>query len=254
MKITILGCGSSLGVPALCYGWGNCDPNNEKNRRTRSSIFIEHNNTRLLVDASPDLKEQILANDIKTIDAILLTHSHFDHAHGFNELRPMMFHQNKVVDIFSTSETIKNVHRSFFYLFQNESQHIYRKYLNLKEIEFGNFAIQNINGICFPQNHGFSTSLGFRIENFAYSTDVVELSNQMIENLQNLDLWIVDCLCIGQARATHANLETVLKWIEIIKPKQALLTHMDSSMDYDYLCEILPKNIRPAFDQMQIEI
>ncbi|MBE6447526.1 MAG: MBL fold metallo-hydrolase [Alphaproteobacteria bacterium] len=254
MKITVLGCGSSLGVPALGHGWGDCDPLNQKNRRTRSSIFIDYNGSLLLVDTSPDLREQFLTNNIAKVDAVLLTHFHYDHVNGINELRPILLQKNEMIDVYATSGTLEDVSRSFFYLFQRERHDIYRQYLNLKELTYGNFDILNIRGICFPQNHGFSTSLGFRIDNFAYSTDVMELSDEMVERLQNLDVWMVDCLCRGTARATHANLDTVLRWIDIVKPYRAFLTHMDTSMDYDYLCHCLPRRVRPAYDHMQIKI
>lgn len=254
MKITVLGCGSSLGVPALKYGWGECDPNNPKNKRTRSSIIVEDSETVLLVDTSPDLTEQLLRYGQEKIDAVLFTHAHFDHVNGINELRPLFYSKGKFLDIFATKETLAEITSSFPYLFRDDQEKLYASYMKANEIHYGKFKIGNISGICFEQNHGYSKSLGFRIKNFAYSTDVMELNDDMIHILQNLDVWIVDCLCKSDKRPTHANLDTVLDWIEKLKPKKTYLTHMDTSMDYDTLMKILPKNVEPAYDQLTIEI
>ncbi|MBO4405481.1 MAG: MBL fold metallo-hydrolase [Alphaproteobacteria bacterium] len=275
MKITILGCGSSMGVPALKYGWGICDPKNPKNRRTRSSIIIEDAGTVLLVDASPDLREQLLRFDGRNeklrknsvqnsygnlgknsnenlspnIDAILFTHAHFDHTNGINELRPLYIKENKFLDVFATADTLSELYQNFSYLFQRNSHDIYDSYLYAHEIFFGKFSIKNISGICFEQDHGFSKSLGFRIGNFAYCTDVTGFSDFSV--LENLDIWIVDCLNSDEKRPTHANLELVLSWVEKLNPKKTYLTHMDTSMDYDSLMNSLPPNVEPAYD-MQI--
>lgn len=248
MKVTILGCGSSLGVPALKYGWGVCDSFNPKNRRTRSSIMIEHENTTLLVDASPDLREQLLNFSNQSIDAIFFTHAHFDHANGINELRPLFLSEHKLLDIYSNAETLAELCQNFSYLFQHNSYDIYNSYLRAHEISAGKFSIKNISGICFEQDHGYSRSLGLRIGNFAYCTDVAEITDFSV--LQDLDLWIVDCLNCDEKRPTHANLEQVLSWVEKIRPKKTILTHMDTSMDYDSLVNSLPTNIEPAYDGM----
>ena len=263
MKITILGCGSSLGVPALKYGWGICNPKNPKNRRTRSSIIIEEAGTVLLVDASPDLREQLLRlgeqnknhcgnlnkilRENPNIDAILFTHAHFDHTNGINELRPFFLKERKSLDIFAAPDTLAEIYQNFSYLFQRNSHEIYDTYLRANEISFGKFSIKNISGICFEQDHGFSKSLGFRIGNFAYCTDVTGFSDFSI--LENLDIWIVDCLNSDEKRPTHANLELVLSWVEKLNPKKTYLTHMDTSMDYDSLMKTLPPNVEPAYDQ-----
>lgn len=249
MKVTILGCGSSLGVPALKYGWGVCDPKNPKNRRTRSSIIIEEAETVLLVDASPDLREQLLRFGNQDIDAILFTHAHFDHTNGINELRPLYLNMNKSLDIFATADTLAELYRNFSYLFERNSHDIYDSYLRANEISFGKFSVKNISGVCFEQDHGFSKSLGFRVGNFAYCTDVTGFSDFSV--LENLDIWIVDCLNNDEKRPTHANLELVLRWVDKLRPKKTYLTHMDTSMDYDSLIKSLPPNVEPAYD-MQV--
>lgn len=248
MKITILGCGSSLGVPALKYGWGECDPLNPKNRRTRSSIMIEKDGTNLLVDASPDLREQLLNCGNQKIDAIFFTHAHFDHTNGINELRPLFLKENKLLDVYSNAETLMELQQNFSYLFQHCSHEIYNSYLCAHEISIGKFLIGNISGICFEQDHGYSKSLGLRIGNFAYCTDVAQITDFSV--LTNLDFWVVDCLNCDEKRPTHANLDQVLSWVEKINPKKTILTHMDTSMDYDSLIKSLPSNIEPAYDGM----
>lgn len=252
MKITVLGCGSSLGVPALHYGWGDCDKNNPKNYRTRSSIIIERNNTVLLVDTSPDLRSQLLAYGSEKIDAVFLTHMHFDHVNGINELRPLG--NQKILNVYSRKDVLEDIKKLFPYLFNDEkSPDIYRSYVKLNPIE-KEFTIRDISGICFEQNHGFSTSLGIRIENFAYCTDVVSMSEENFSLLKGIDTWIVDCLSMNMERPTHANLKTVLGWIEKLKPRQTYLTHMDASMDYETLLKVLPDNVKPAYDQLVIQV
>ncbi len=252
MKVTILGCGSSLGVPALKYGWGECDSLNPKNRRTRSSIIIETEQTTLLIDTSPDLREQLLSSGKQDIDAVLFTHAHFDHINGINELRPIYLHENKNLDIYGLPTTLTQLKENFSYLFKRSSHDIYDSYFKVHELSLGKFMIKDISGICFLQDHGFSESLGLRIGNFAYCTDVTDFKDFSV--LEGLDVWIVDCLNIGDKRPTHANLDLVLRWVDRLHPKKTYLTHMDSSMDYDTLMKILPSNIEPAYDQQVLFI
>jgi phosphoribosyl 1,2-cyclic phosphate phosphodiesterase len=255
MKITILGCGSSSGVPTLKYGWGDCDARNPKNQRLRSSIMIEKGNTLLLIDTSPDLRQQLLSYSQRFEkfypDAVIFTHNHYDHISGLNELRPIFFGSEYTLHIFDTEDNLLLLKKEFFYLFEESSYKIYRPYIESHIIE-DKFTIGDISGICFEQDHGFSKSLGIRIGNFAYSTDVVSISDENLEKLKGIDTWIVDCLSLKNVKPTHAHLDLVLSWVKKISPKQTFLTHMGITMDYDTLIHILPENIKPAYDQMTI--
>lgn len=250
MKITILGCGASAGVPALKFGWENCDCNNPKNRRLRSSIIIETEETSLLIDMSPDLRQQLLTFGKSKIDGVLLTHEHYDHVMGINELRPIFYQSGKNLEIYAYKNVITNIRKMFYYLFEETEQVIYKPYITTNIIDNDKFSIGDINGICFQQNHGYSTSMGIRIGNFAYTTDVVEFPKNSFEKLYGLDVWIVSCVS-KDPKPTHAKLETVLEWVKELKPKMTFLTHMSALMDYDTLIKELPENVRPAYDGMQ---
>ncbi|MDR3179676.1 MAG: MBL fold metallo-hydrolase [Holosporaceae bacterium] len=287
MKVTILGCGSSTGVPALKYGWGSCTKSNEKNIRTRSSIILETEATSLLVDMSPDLRQQLLryefcksipgthenpssgsnqingekdplANSSFRVDGVIFTHAHYDHTSGINELRPIFFESGKNLEIYSNAECIAFIKNMFFYLFEDThhansgSASIYKPYISANVIA-NDFRIGDISGICFEQDHGHSKSMGIRIGNFAYTTDVVAFPEESFGKLYGLDVWVVDCLS-PQMHSNHANIDSILRWVEILKPKMTYLTHMSIRMDYDHLLQILPPHIRPAYDQMQFEV
>ncbi|MDR0677178.1 MAG: MBL fold metallo-hydrolase [Holosporaceae bacterium] len=253
MRITILGCGSSEGVPVLGYGWGDCDKNNPKNFRTRSSIIIKTEETSLLIDMSPDLRQQLLLYDSCNVDAVIFTHTHYDHVSGINELRSVFREQNKLLPVYGTLRDITEIKKKHAYLFERTGHKFYKPYLESHIIE-DKFTIGDISGLCFDQNHGFSQSLGIRIGNFAYSTDVVSLSEDNFRFLYGVDTWIVDCVSIKNATQTHAHLDLVLEWEKEIKPRRVFLTHMGITMDYDTLLHILPENIKPSYDQMEITV
>lgn len=251
LKITVLGCGASGGVPLLKYGWGACDPNNPKNLRTRSSIVIESRQTRLLVDMGPDVRQQLLRHNIDKIDGVFFSHGHYDHSAGINELRPVYFGTNQSLQIYGKDHVIKNLERMFFYLFEESNNDLYKPYVEA-HIVGDEFSIGDISGICFEQNHGYGKSTGLRIADFAYTTDVVDFEDSF-EKLRGIDTWIVGCLS-KEKKPTHANLDTVLEWVEKINPKRTYLTHMNIDLDYDSLLKELPPNVWPAYDGLHIEV
>lgn len=252
LKVTVLGCGASGGVPLLKYGWGQCDPNNPKNRRTRSSIMIETEKTKLMVDMSPDLRQQLLHFGSSQIDGVFVTHEHYDHTNGINELRPVYFGTGKSLQIYAKDHVMRSVKKMFYYLFEDSGRDLYKPYVEANVVE-DEFVVGDISGICFEQNHGYLKSTGLRIGDFAYTTDVVSFEKDTFEKLRGLDTWIVGCLSRDK-KPTHANLDTVLQWVRELKPRQTYLTHMSVDLDYDSLRADLPQNVFPAYDGLQISV
>ena len=256
LEITILGCGSSSGVPTVGNDWGMCDPNNAKNIRLRSSILVKDKNTTILVDATPDMRQQLLNSKVKKLDAVLITHSHADHIHGVDDFRFLNILMNRFIDLYTFEETLINMKKKFGYIFEDLHQSangfFYKPCLNPIIID-SDFSINKLKIIPFEQDHGFCKTLGFRINNMAYSSDVVNLSEEAFEKLENLDLWIVDCLRI-KPHKTHAHLEKTLSWIDRVKPKKAVITHMNNETDYETITKLLPKNCFAAYDGMKIII
>jgi phosphoribosyl 1,2-cyclic phosphate phosphodiesterase len=254
MKVTVLGCGGSGGVPLIGDYWGACNPNNPKNRRLRVSILVEEGDTTILVDTSPDLRQQALAVGLKRLDAVLFTHAHADHLNGIDDLRPVNRMIDRALDVYGTPETIAEIRERFGYVFApiHPGVGFYKPVLTPHEFT-GPFRIGDIPVVPFEQDHGFGKTTGFRIGNIAYSTDVVEMPDSAFAALSGLDLWIVDCLRF-EPHVTHAHLEKTLAWIGRAKPKQAVLTHMNHDVDYDEVAARCPPGVEPAYDGMVIEI
>ncbi len=255
MKVTILGCGSSNGVPAIGGNWGACDPSNPRNRRSRPSVFIEWNGCNILVDTSPDLRGQLLDAAIDRIDAVLFTHVHADHIHGIDDLRAVYRLTRRIIDTYGEPDVIEAIVRRFSYLFQGEvpDDALYRPVLAAHAFE-GRFALAGGEVAPYPQDHGICASTGFRLGRFAYSTDVVELGEAAFEALAGIDVWVVDCLRAEPAHPTHAHLERTLGWIDRVRPGRAVLTHMNHQTDYKEFAALLPQGVEPAYDGMVLEI
>jgi phosphoribosyl 1,2-cyclic phosphate phosphodiesterase len=251
-KLIILGCGASAGVPAANNYWGACDPSDPRNFRTRSSAYVEIRGTKILIDTSPDLRLQMLKNQIIDIDAVLYTHAHADHTHGIDELRMLFFHKGKKkIPIYGAEKTVHDLQRTFSYLFHQGVLEIYPAVLEPNIIE-GKFTIGDTEIVSFPQRHGKDgLSTGFRIGNMAYSTDFSNLDEQALHCLQGIHLWIIDCLSIDP-RPTHLSLQEALGWIEKVQPKKAILTHMNTTLDYKKTLESLPSHIEPAYDGLTV--
>lgn len=256
MKVTILGCGGSSGTPALDWGWGLCDPSNPRNRRLRASILVQDGPTNLLVDTSPDLREQILGVNIDHLDAVLYTHFHADHLHGIDDLRPFNRSMDRELDIYADTETLKVIRERFGYVLEpltDGATIYYKPTLHPHEIHDGetlNFG--SINVSCFQQDHGFCSSMGFRFGPIGYSTDVVDLPESAFDALKGVEVWIIGTL-MDHPHPTHAHVDKALEWIERIKPRRAVLTHMTGRLDYATLCESLPRGVEPAYDGLVIE-
>lgn len=256
MQITILGCGSSAGVPAIGNYWGNCNPKNPKNRRLRCSILIKSDKSQILIDASPDLRQQLLSANVTDIDGVLITHAHADHIHGIDDFRYLNHIMNKHINLYAKSAVIDEIRKKFNYVFDDlvpESNGFYYKPCLIPNEISGQFKIKDLKIKSFQQNHGFGETTGFRINNIAYSTDVVELNEKAFSNLHDLDLWIVDCLRF-KPHKTHSHFEKTMEWINRIKPKKTILTHMNFEVDYDEITKKLPKNCYAGFDGLTIKV
>lgn len=254
MRVTILGCGASGGVPLITGEWGACNPQNPKNRRRRASIAVESNETTLIVDTSPDLREQCLMAGIQKITGVLYTHDHADHTHGIDDLRPFLYHNKIPIPVYGNKETLHFLKHRFGYAFPKEklAPPIYRPFATDHLIE-GPFQIGTIPIIPFVQGHGYSTSMGYRFDKVAYSTDVVTLDDAAFQILEGVEIWIVDCITMDP-RPTHSHLAQTLTWINRVKPRKAYLTHMSPHLDYDALRNLLPKNVEPAYDGLVINV
>lgn len=250
MKITILGCGTSTGVPRIGGHWGVCDPNNPKNRRRRASILVEQGDSSVMVDTTPDLREQCLDAGISRLDGVVYTHDHADHTHGIDDLRAIKHAMKNKVDIYANAQTLKVLKQRFEYIFKSKDG--YPAIVEGHEISLNSFQIGEIDVQPFEQVHGNINSLGFRFNKVAYSTDLNAIPQESEEHLYGLDLWIVDALRPAP-HPTHSHLEQTLSWIEKYKPARAILTHMTGEMDYQTLKSSLPENVEPAYDGMVIE-
>lgn len=252
--VKILGCGGSGGVPRIGHDWGNCDPNEPKNYRRRASILVSNVETgqNLLVDTSPDLRGQLLDAGVGQIDAVIWTHEHADHTHGIDDLRPLMQKLGRPVPGFTDSSTKAELLQRFAYVFVPDSQSGYRPLADLTVLA-GDDRIIGLRVVSFPQSHGDSSSLGLRIGNFAYSTDVNFLSDGVLAQLTGLDLWLVDCLGY-EPHPTHAHLSLVKDWAEKIRPKRVVLTHLSHRLDYHTLSQQIPDHWSVAYDGMELKV
>lgn len=254
MKVTVLGCGTSTGVPRIGNDWGVCDPNNPKNRRTRSSILVEHEDFRILVDTGPDLRAQLLANAIDLVDAVIWTHDHADHCHGIDDLRQLYLLSKRPIAGFASAATAAALRHRFGYVFQGNAGYPATATLSAlrQEINVGPFTIKSVQ-----QPHGPVQSSGLRFEasgkSAAYAIDFSEITPGMMALYRNADLLVADCLR-EQPHPTHAHVAMTLDLFAQTGAKSGLITHMDKSMDYAEVSAMLPAHIRPAFDGLTMEI
>ena len=258
LKITVLGTGTSVGIPALGkLGWGKCNPNNPKNKRQRCSILIQNENTTILVDAGPDIKNQLIDHNIKKIDGVLITHQHSDHISGLDELRPFYFYNREKIKLYTNSETSSFLLNRFDYLFNRNknSQSYFEPPLELINIDYyQSLIIKDITVHTIKQHHGVIDTLGFIInKTFAYCTDVVSFPKESLECLYNLNTIIITGLRSAPHTA-HAHFDLTFKWIADLKPNIAYLTHLSPESDHDAVTKLCPTGVYPAYDGLVINI
>ena len=252
--LTILGCGSSMGVPRADGFCGSCDKNNKKNYRTRSSALISRGNNNILIDTSPDLRFQLLKNKIKNITSVLYTHLHADQTHGINDLRVFFQNNKKKIDIYADIKTLTYLKKSFSYSFGNTSGYpAIVKANQLKQV----FSLGNGNELIkfksIEVKHGKINSIGYILNNSAYIADCNQFSSSNIANLKNLKYFIIDCLQF-KPHPSHFSFNQVLRVLNEIKPKQTILTNLHSDLDYNNLLKKVPINVKPAFDGLKIQL
>ena len=254
MNVRVLGCGTSFGVPRIGNDWGACDPDEPRNRRRRVSILVEHEGIRILVDTSPDLREQLLDAGVEGLDAVIWTHDHADHCHGIDDLRAVYFARGAPVPGFARPETLAALRARFGYVFEDNAG--YPAVVDGRplpdDLKVGPIRIRVVD-----QPHGPITSAGLSFEaegkSVGYSTDCNELTEDMKTLFQGVDVWIVDALR-RRPHPTHPHLDLTLAWIDAIRPRRAILTHMDNSMDYRGLAAELPEGVEPGFDGLEVAL
>lgn len=254
-KLIILGCGNGAGTPAIGNHWGKCDPGEPKNRRTRASIVLLSEKTTILVDTGPDLREQLNRHDIKDLDYILYTHSHADHLHGIDEIRTLSRLHKKMYPVYGDTDTIDEIKERFTYMIEERSNGFYPPVLltheidRNKKINFGDLEV-----LAFEQDHGTRTSLGFRIGDTAYSTDMKRLNDIAFRALDGVQTWIVDgCGFHQDDNPVHANFKEVYAYNERVRAPRVIFTHLAPNMDYQRVMADLPPGYELAYDGMEID-
>jgi phosphoribosyl 1,2-cyclic phosphate phosphodiesterase len=267
LRVTVLGCGSSPGVPRIGNDWGECDPKNPRNRRTRCSILVEQiatgGTTRVLVDTGPDMRQQLLAAGVNTLDGVVYTHSHADHTHGIDDLRTFWLNTRRLVDVYADAPTLARLNEAFGYCFATAPGGAYPPILKAHTVTAGHaFTIAGAGGAMtitpFRQIHGDIDTLGLRfgssgIGALAYSCDVSALPEESLPALANLDVWIVDALRYTP-HPSHFSLNEALDWIARVQPKRAVLTHMHIDLDYAAVKARVPAGVEPAYDGLTVEL
>lgn len=258
LEFTMLGCGSSGGVPRIGNDWGECDPKNSRNRRLRCSLLVRKiKNSRLttvLIDTGPDIREQLVRTEVGFLDAVLYTHPHADHLHGIDDLRQIAIRSGKRVPVFMDTATSNRAHAAFDYCF-NVSGEYYRPILEENRIQPGKTIIISGEGgdirvEPYLVNHGDIDALMFRFENILYTPDVKEIPEDSYSALENLDVWMVDALR-RKWHPTHFSYDDAVAWAKKISPKRTILTNMHNDLDYETMCNELPANIEPGYDGLR---
>lgn len=254
MKVRILGCGTSTGVPKIGNQWGQCDPEEPRNYRLRTSILVESGGRNILVDCGPDLRQQLLAARVGRIDAVIVTHDHGDHVHGIDELRPLSQALGGPVPLYASEQTLASLSHRFAYAFERTD--FYRPIVEARTISaresFGGFSARFVE-----QPHGDTTSLGIRFDedgrSIAYAIDFSNLSDDMVALYEGADVWIADCLTRAP-HPTHMHLGALLGYARDLRVGQLYLVHMGNGLDYRTLVAELPDWAAPAYDGLEIDL
>ena len=262
LRLTILGCGSSAGVPRVGVGWGACDPLNPRNRRRRCSVLVERMTaggaaTSVLIDTSPDLRDQLLGADVRRLDAVLYTHEHADHIHGIDDLRPLVILMRRRIPVYADRVTSEVLQMRFGYCFQAPAGSGYPPILDMHHLQHGvSTTISGPGGpveaLPFRMIHGDIEALGFRFGRIAYAPDVSAMPDESLRYLEELDVLILDALRYTR-HPTHFSVAEALALIERVRPKRTILTNLHTDLDYETLRRELPSGIEPAYDGLQIE-
>lgn len=258
LKITFMGSASSGGTPSAGGFWGDCDPAESKNHRTRASLLVQSAASQLIVDTSYDLRLHMNAHLVQRLDGVLISHAHSDHINGIDDIRFVSYRQKAPIDVYSNAETIGKLQDLWPHVFSDTSGGVYKSFARPVTIEAGReFTVGDIRILPFDQDHGTCTSLGFRFGSFAYSIDVLSLDERALDALAGVEVWAVDASSYhapDEQLLTHANLSRVLEWVGRLKPKMTYITDLSTRMDYNRLCAELPPHIRPAYDGLVLEV
>lgn len=250
MKIKILGCGSSYGVPSLSRGYGECNPDNPKNTRLRSSFLLVDNKTTILFDTGPDIRQQLLSVGSPRLDAIVYTHAHYDHMGGANELASALADVHVSLPVYLSAPDASELRKNLSFVFQEKKRTIF----DLHIAQSGKPFLVNQTVITpIAQRHGTGPSTGYRIGNFAYSTDVHDMDESSFRLLEGIDTWVMGVVS-PRENDKHLYVARALEWIRRIRPRRAFFTHMGMRMDYDRLCATLPPHVRPVYDGLELEV
>ena len=261
LSLTILGCGSSAGVPRVAQGWGACDPNNPRNRRRRCSVLVVRDGpkgrTQTLIDTSPDLRAQLIDANVAYLDGVLITHEHADHTHGMDDLRPIYMAMHRRLDIHFDAPTSQALRRKFGYIFETPPGSSYPPMAQERRIRAGEPVVVEgaggpIEAIPFDLDHGDIGALGFRFGGLAYTPDLNGVPEASQRWLEGLDVWVVDALRYAP-HPSHWSLGETLAGIEKMRPRRAVLTNLHIDLDYEALRKRLPSGVEPAYDGMRIE-
>ncbi len=260
LKVTVLGCGNAAGVPSIGNHWGQCDPTEPRNRRTRASIAVQSDTSLVVVDTGPDFKFQINENNIEEIDAVLYSHAHSDHVNGIDDLRVLRLRHKRVIPVYGNAPTLNDIMRRFEYMFSEiDPEGLYPQVCSANELTAAHIGrvldVEGIPVVPFVQSHGTAgITLGFKFGNLAYSTDMQTLDQTALDTIRGVDTWIVDAGAYKMPQnLVHATLRQIFEMNEQVQARQVYLTHMPSFMDYQTLVSELPSGYAPAYDGLQID-